>query len=215
MVSIQLLILILINVIFFFVLWLKNITTTTPLKYEVIAKSETAILGVAFTQYALTFVIENSNVLNKDATEFAQQLRYIDWLITTPLLLYTYWKLAKVDGYQGADFVWLFFADMVMMIFGIFAEFFAPNKTISFVLFIIGSLGYAYIFYEVTNIMEYFKTMNMTSRKNLGYFFLIGWFVYPIGFYLPFEGKNILYSIGDFINKGLYSIVLSNIINEE
>jgi sensory rhodopsin len=214
MISIQLLILILINVIFFFVLWLKNITTVKPLKYEVISKAETAILGVAFTQYALTFVIETSNVLNKDAQEFAQQLRYIDWLITTPLLLYTYWKLAKVDGYQGADFVWLFFADMVMMIFGILAEFFAPNKTISFVLFIIGSLGYVYIFYEITNIMEYFKTMNMTSKKNLGYFFLLGWLIYPIGFYLSFESKFILYSFGDFINKGLYSIALDNTLDE-
>lgn len=214
MVSIQLLILILINVIFFFVLWLKNITTIKPLKYEVISKAETAILGVAFTQYALTFVIENSNVLQKDATEFAQQLRYIDWLITTPLLLYTYWKLAKIDGYQGADFVWLFFADMVMMIFGIFAEFFAPNRTISFALFIIGSLGYVYIFYEITNIMEYFRTMQMTSKKNLGYFFLLGWLIYPIGFYLSFESKFTLYSFGDFINKGLYSIALGNVLDE-
>jgi bacteriorhodopsin len=137
MISSQLLITILINVVFFLVLLLKNVTTVTPLKYEVISKAEVAILGIALTQYALTFVLETSNVLQKDAYEFAQQLRYVDWLITTPLLLYTYWKLAKVEGYQGADFVWLFFADMVMMIFGIFAEFFAPNKTISFVLFII------------------------------------------------------------------------------
>jgi len=48
----------------------------------------------------------------------------------------------------------------------------------------------------------------MSNKSELGYFFLIGWMLYPIAFFLPFESKFILFSFADFINKGLYSIAL-------
>jgi len=206
-----LLILILINTVFFFVLLLKSLYQDTISKYEKIIRIDIAILAVAFTQYAMTFVIENSNVLDKDATEFAQQLRYVDWLITTPLLLYSFWKLAQIEGYNG-DFIWLLFADLAMMIFGIAAEFFNFNFKTKILLFSIGCLGYVYIFIEVLRIMNYLRSKSMNDKANVGYFFLIGWWIYPIGFFLPFDSKFTLYSFGDFINKGLYSIALTNVL---
>jgi sensory rhodopsin len=209
MISPLLTVLILINCIFFFTLFVKSIYQTVDSKYDAILRTDVAILGVAFTQYAMTFLIENSNVLSKDATEFAQQLRYVDWLITTPLLLYSYWKLAQIEGWSG-DFVWLLFADLVMMIFGIAAEFFNVSFKTKMILYTIGCLGYVYIFIEVLRIMNYFRNNNMSDKANLGYFFLIGWLIYPVGFFLPFESKFTLYSFGDFINKGLYSIALVN-----
>jgi sensory rhodopsin len=207
MISVELLIFIVINAVFFFTLWIKTLFKSVEKKYEMVEKAEMAILGIAFTQYVITFVIENSNVLEKDSEDFAQNLRYVDWLITTPLLLFTYWKLANLEGWNG-DFVWLFFADIAMMIFGIFAEFFAPNKKISILLYSIGCLAYVYIFIEIIRIMNFFNEKNQRDKANIGYFFLIGWLIYPIGFFLSFESKFILYSIGDFINKGLYSIAL-------
>lgn len=212
MISIELIIFILINALFFFVIWFKTLFRDVVKKYETIEKADMAILGIAFTQYAITFVIENSNVLEKDSIDFAQNLRYVDWLITTPLLLFTYWKLANLEGWTG-DFVWLFFADMLMMICGIFAEFFAPNKKISMLLYSIGCLGYVYIFIEIIRIMNFFNDKQQENKANIGYFFLIGWLIYPIGFFLPFESKFILYSIGDFSNKGLYSIALQNVMH--
>lgn len=209
MISPLLTVLILINCIFFFTLFVKSIYQTVDSKYDAILRTDVAILGVAFTQYAMTFLIENSNVLSKDATEFAQQLRYVDWLITTPLLLYSFWKLAQIEGWTG-DFVWLLFADLVMMIFGIAAEFFNFSFKTKIILYSIGCLGYVYIFIEVLRIMNYFRNNNMSDKANLGYFFLIGWWIYPVGFFLPFESKFTLYSFGDFINKGLYSIALVN-----
>jgi sensory rhodopsin len=211
MISSILITLVLINTVFFFTLLIKSFISNEQQKYSVVAKTELAILAIAFTQYAMTFIIENSNVLDKDATEFAQQLRYIDWLVTTPLLLFSYWKLANVDGWNG-DFVWLLFADLAMMIFGILAEFFSPNKKISILLFSLGCLAYGYIFIEIIRIMKFFNENGESDKGRLGYFFLIGWLVYPIGFFLPFNAKFILYSFGDFINKGLYSLALTEII---
>jgi len=207
MVSSLLTVLILINCIFFFTLFIKSVYQTVNPKYDGVIKADIAILGVAFTQYALTFLIENSDVLNKDSMEFAQQLRYVDWTVTTPFLLYSFWKLAEIEGYTG-DFGWLLFAVLVMMIFGILAEFFALNFKIKMILFTIGCLGYAYIFIEVLRIMSFFRSKSMSNKSELGYFFLIGWMLYPIAFFLPFESKFILFSFADFINKGLYSIAL-------
>jgi bacteriorhodopsin len=207
MVSSLLTVLIFINCIFFFTLFIKSVSQTVNPKYEGVIKADIAILGVAFTQYALTFLIENSNVLVKDSMEFAQQLRYVDWTVTTPFLLYSFWKLAEIEGYTG-DFGWLLFAVLVMMIFGILAEFFALNFKIKMILFTIGCLGYAYIFIEVLRIMSFFRSKSMSNKSELGYFFLIGWMLYPIAFFLPFESKFILFSFADFINKGLYSIAL-------
>ena len=211
MTSSLLTILILINTVFFFVLLLKSLYQDTISKYEKIIRIDIAILAVAFTQYAMTFIIENSNVLDSDAIEFAQQLRYIDWLITTPLLLYSFWKLAEIEGYTG-DFIWLLFADLAMMIFGIVAEFFNFSWKLKRFFYTLGCLGYVYIFIEVLRIMKFFNNNSMSEKANLGYYFLIGWIIYPIGFFLPFESKFILYSFGDFINKGLYSISLVNVL---
>ncbi len=212
MISPLLTVLILITTLFLFVLLIKSLYENVNSKYEKILRVDIAILGIAFTQYAMTFIIEQSNVLQKDATEFAQQLRYVDWLITTPLLLYSYWKLAEIEGWTG-DFVWLLFADLAMMIFGIAAEFFDFSKKTKLIFFSIGCLAYVYIFIETIRIMTFFNnqgTQNSKDKANLGYFFLLGWLMYPVGFFLPFEYKFTLYSFADFINKGLYSIALQN-----
>jgi len=214
MISIELLTLVLINTIFLFVLLVKTILSTEFKRFQSIRNAELAILAIAFTQYALTFIIENSNVLNKDANLFAQQLRYFDWLITTPLLLYTYWKLANIDGYKD-DFFLLFAMDVVMIVSGMVAELFVKDTMTKYIFFIIGGIAYGVIFWKVLEIMNFYSDKRETKKQRLGFYFLIGWMVYPLAFFLNDEFKFILYSIGDFINKGLYSISLNEIISDE
>jgi bacteriorhodopsin len=213
MISQELLVLVLINTIFFFVLLIKNLVSSEKDKYEQIKNAELAIFAIAFSQYGLTFIIENSNVLEKDSQLFAQQLRYFDWLITTPLLLFTYWKLAEVEGYEG-DFFILFAMDLVMIIAGMIAEIFITDKNIKLLLYLIGVVAYGIIFWKVLQIMNFFTDKGMKKEKNLGFFFLIFWNIYPLAFFLNDNAKFVIYSIGDFINKGIYSIYLGNIINE-
>lgn len=211
MVSSFLTILLLINIVFFFTLLVSNVFKETNSKFGSIQKAEGIILGIAFTQYAITFVIENSNVLPRDSATFAQDLRYIDWFVTTPLLLYTYWKLANVEGFESELFL-IIAADIIMIGFGVLGEVFATDETTRIICFSIGFLAYIYIVVQIIKIMNYFAGKNMKKHMNLGYFFLIGWIVYPIGFFLKDELKYSLYSIGDFINKGLYSVFLNELI---
>ena len=208
MISVALLAAVLINTVFLLVRLFILVNGEKDKKYEPVVKAEVAIISIAFTQYALTFIIENSNVLEKDSELFAQQLRYLDWLVTTPLLLYTFWKLANIYGYES-DFVLLVFADIIMILTGIVAEF-TTNKNLAIISYLIGMVAYGFIIWKVIDIMNFFEKEERIDAKNLGWFFIIGWTIYPIGFLLPSEPKYILFSIGDFINKGIYSIALSN-----
>jgi sensory rhodopsin len=208
MISVALLATVLINTVFLLVRLLVLVNVEKDKKFEAIVKAETAIISIAFTQYALTFIIENSNVLEKDSELFAQQLRYLDWLVTTPLLLYTFWKLANVYGYES-DFILLLFADIVMILAGIVAEF-TSNKTLAIISYLVGMIAYGIIIWKVVEIMNFFKKEERFDERNLGWFFILGWAIYPIAFILPTEPKYILFSIADFINKGIYSIVLSD-----
>jgi bacteriorhodopsin len=215
MISTELLVILLINAIFFLVLLIANIGKDENSKYGNVVKSEIVILGIAFTQYAITFVMENSNVLEKDSQEFAQQIRYIDWLVTTPLLLYTYWKLSSVDGYQS-DFYLLLVMDLVMIISGALSEIFVNHKTWKYILYGIGMVAYGIIVWKIIEIMKYYKDNSSIDKaeekSNLGYFFIFGWLIYPIGYFFKDNYKYIAYSFGDFINKGLYSLALQNTI---
>lgn len=211
MTSTFLTVLLLINIVFFFTLLVSNVYKDVDSKYSSIQKAEGAIFGIALTQYAITFVIENSNVLPVDSTTFAQDLRYVDWIVTTPLLLYTYWKLADIEGFE-TELFFIILADIVMIVFGALAEIFATDRKTRLICFGIGTLGYVYILIQVIRIMSYFNDKNMPKHANLGYFFIFGWALYPIGFFLGDEAKYSLYSIGDFINKGLYSLFLNELI---
>jgi bacteriorhodopsin len=208
MISVALLVAVLIYTIFLLVRLLILVNVEKDKKFESIVKAETAIISIAFTQYALTFVIENSNVLEKDSELFAQQLRYLDWLATTPLLLFTFWKLANVYGYES-DFILLLFVDIVMILAGIVAEF-TSNKKIATISYLVGVAAYGIIIWKVVEIMNFFKREERIDERNLGWFFIFGWAIYAIAFLLPAEPKYILFSVADFINKGIYSLVLSD-----
>lgn len=217
-VSFELNLTLLINAIFFLILLIANVVKNSETKYNSVAKAEIVILGIAFTQYTITFVMENSNVLEKDSQEFAQQIRYIDWLVTTPLLLYTYWKLSEIDGYKS-DFTLLLVMDLVMIVSGILSEIFVNHKTWKYVLYGIGMVAYGIIIWKIVEIMKYYNDSientnieKADSKMNLGYFFIFGWLVYPIGYFFNDNAKYLVYSFGDFINKGLYSLALNSVI---
>lgn len=218
MISSELTLTLLINALFFLVLLIANVVKSSEEKYNNVAKAEITILGIAFTQYAITFVMENSNVLEKDSQEFAQQIRYIDWLVTTPLLLYTYWKLSEVDGHKS-DFALLLIMDLVMIVSGILSEIFVSHKQWQLILYGIGMVAYGIIIWKIVEIMKYYNDSienanidKAESKMNLGYFFIFGWLVYPIGYFFNDNAKYLVYSFGDFINKGLYSLALNNVI---
>lgn len=165
-----------------------------------VQKASAAILGIACTQYAITTFIHRS------APKVAQELRYIDWVATTPLLLYTYWSLARRDDWDR-PFWPLALAVVAMIAMGYIAET-TGNKYV----FLVSMLPYLFILYEIRGIQKLFDGKGNRNASRLGHFFTVGWAVYPIAFYMPDAQKHVLYSVADFFNKAVYSIALQKLI---
>ena len=177
----------------------------TNIKHNInIQKASSSILSIASTQYAISLY------LYKRYPKIAEEIRYIDWLLTTPLLLFTYWKLAQNHGYKG-KFEYLGISVVLMVSFGYIAE---KNRN-SYTWFIMSIIPYLLILSEIMKIQKMFNKNGMNEYSSLGDFFIYGWSVYPLAFYASDKWKFILYSFGDFINKGVYSIMLYDILKKE
>lgn len=203
---------VLFNAVVIFVLLLASISKEEITKYEPIRNAQIAFLGISFMQYSLTFIVEASNVLDIQFPDFAQKFRYVSWLITTPLLLYSYWKLAKINGYKG-DFTILIFADLVMFICIILSEAIVKTGPISWVLDFISVAAYGIIFWKVLEIRNFFRENDKYDMANLGIFFLGPWILYLFGVIASNDVKYLIYTLADFINKFLYGRALNDIID--
>jgi bacteriorhodopsin len=190
------------NTIAFIALLIHELKINYP-KHIEIQKASTAILGIAATQYSI------STFLYDRYPDIAEEIRYIDWGLTTPFLLFTYWKLANTHGYQS-NFTYLAAAVLFMVALGYVAE-----TEIGYKSFILSFIPYLYILYEITQMQTMYRDKNMPEYESLGNFFIYGWAIYPLAFYAPMSYKYIIYSIGDFVNKGMYSIMLYKLLEKE
>jgi hypothetical protein len=190
----------------------KSISTYEFIKYEKVRAAQLVFLGLSFMQSALTFVVEISDVLNYKSLDFAQYFRYVSWLITTPLVLYTYYQLAKVNGYKG-DFTIIIFANLVMFLSIIISEAVFKSGPIAKALDIVSFIAYGIIFWKIIEIRSFFKSKGLYKMARLGLFFLVSWPLYLIGVLLEGDLKYIAYTISDFINKFLYGLALNSVID--
>jgi bacteriorhodopsin len=148
--------------------------------------------------------------------------RYIDWLITVPLLMVEfYFILSAVTKVSGAIFWRLILGSLVMLIGGYLGEAGHMNLILAF---IIGMAGWLYILYEVflgeaskvnaksapPAVQSAFKTMRMIVT--------FGWAIYPVGYFVAyFVGNspedsmnflNITYNLADVLNKIAFGLVI-------
>ncbi len=203
---------ILVNAVVILILLLKSITTYEFTKYEKVRASQLVFLGIGFTQYALTFIVEVSNVLDTKYPDFAQKFRYMSWIITTPLILYTYFQLAEVNGYEG-DFTILLFADLIMFLSIIASEAIFISGPIADILDFISIVAFGVIFWKIIEIRNFLKKIGKYKMARLGLFFLISWPLYLVGVLTNGTLKYLIYTFADFINKFLYGMALNTVID--
>ena len=148
--------------------------------------------------------------------------RYIDWLITVPLLMIEFWLILKAVGAQvgSGSFLRLLVGTLVMLIGGYAGETGMVDVTMGFV---IGIIGWAVIIYEIFA-GEAGKAAGSASESVQGAFsamrliVLVGWIIYPIGYVLGVmmgsadeNTLNIVYNLADFVNKILFGLVIWNL----
>ena len=148
--------------------------------------------------------------------------RYIDWLITVPLLMVEFFLiLAAITKVPSGVFWRLLLGSIVMLVGGYMGE---AGYMGVWPGFLIGMGGWAFIVYEIyagqagkinaasapASVQSAFKLM-----RNI---VLVGWAIYPLGYFLgyltggePSESANMLnvvYNFADVVNKIAFGVII-------
>ena len=178
----------------------------------------------AILYWQMKDVVSFPGLTDVAAIESTMPLRYIDWILTTPLLLLEFGIIASLAGAPKGTTYRLVLADLVMIITGYFGEVGQPGTVGNYVNFIISSLAWVWIAYTIWNIKPTKGTAAMKkSIETMKKFVIIGWAIYPIGTalqeLLEISGSDaqaielavcvaaIIYVFADVINKVGFGIV--------
>ena len=144
-------------------------------------------------------------------------LRYVDWLITVPLQIVEFYLiLTAVTKVRTSLFWQLLIASLVMLVFGFFGE---ANLMGRMLAFSIGMLGWFAVLYLIF-FGEAAKVNDLSGNSSGQFAFkalrlvvLVGWAIYPLGYYLNGPGNepqltNIVYNFADLVNKAAFGLVI-------
>lgn len=169
---------------------------------------------------------------NLDTGESPVFFRYVDWILTVPLMCVEFYLITKKAGAKEGLLWKLIFASVVMLITGYIGEAIYGKERESWVWGLISGFAYFYIVYliwfgEVAKLAKNAGTAVSSAVKSLGWFVLVGWAIYPIGYiagtagglfgFRVFEGlsMDIIYNIGDAINKIGFGLVIYSLAQSD
>ena len=153
--------------------------------------------------------------------------RYIDWILTVPLMCVEFYLLTKPFGAKGSTLFKLIVASIWMLVTGYIGE--AAILGGGSVLWgFISTIGYLYIVYEVFagDIRKLSQASDSPELKQamflLGIFITLGWSIYPIGYMTMADNwlagafdMNITYNLADAINKIGFGLVVYSVAKAE
>ena len=146
--------------------------------------------------------------------------RYIDWLLTVPLLIVEFYLILKaVTTVRAAIFYKLLIGSVIMLVAGYMGE---AGLAPVLPAFIVGMAAWLYIIYEIFA-GETAKANSasgneaaQTAYSAMKWIVTIGWVIYPAGYYLGYltgggvdaSSLNLIYNLADFVNKILFGLVI-------
>jgi bacteriorhodopsin len=138
--------------------------------------------------------------------------RYIDWFLTVPLQIIEFYLILSIaNKVPKTLFYKLLVSSILMLLFGFLGETGLIDRTVGFVL---GTIPWLYILYEIFY-GEASRYSNQTKDKTVKFTFnalkwivTIGWSIYPIGYLLEKSNMNLVYNIGDLVNKILFALLI-------
>jgi len=151
--------------------------------------------------------------------------RYVDWILTVPLMCVEFYLITKKAGAKIGLLWRLIAASVFMLVTGYIGEAIYPTEKQSWIWGFISSLGYLYIAYliwfgEVAKLAKTAGPAVAKANRALAWFVLVGWAIYPIGYIAGTEGglfgmkifsglsMDIIYNIGDAVNKIGFGLVI-------
>jgi bacteriorhodopsin len=207
-----------------------GLTIPIPENYLIYSDLLKIELGVQFIEllFYIWLVVKIKSISNITI------YRYVDWFITTPIMLFTLIVFLYHDGnkLKVKDFVTsnktniiiIVILNALMLMFGLLGELGILSITTSVTL---GFVPFAYYFWYIyktyihgaengiengiENGMENGvknSIISLNTKKYIFYYFLIFWSIYGICAYLPYNQKNLGYTILDLFAKNVFGILI-------
>lgn len=186
---------------------------TKTLKYSLI--SETCVNVIAGLTYSYIMKLLESGDLSLNKVT---PIRYIDWFLTTPLLILSFVLYAnhydnkvrreedpnyvnKAPNYKGLAYV--IPLNIMMLLFGYLGE---TGKISSKYGLIWGFVAYVGLFIGIYE--EYVKNNKSANIKGVYWIFAFIWALYGVAYMLDTKWKNITYNFLDIIAKAGFGILI-------
>ena len=145
--------------------------------------------------------------------------RYVDWLITMPLLTIQFYLVLSAVKKVSPILFWKFLIAPLAMVLGCYVG--EAGYISSFLGFVIWMVGWIYILYEIFpgEVGRLFaKSTNnelVTAFGKMRMIVTIGWTIYPLGYVFGYltggidsNTLNVIYNFADFINKIAFGLVI-------
>ena len=186
----------------------------------VVAGIYTAVAAFMYWQMHLTVGL-NGDI--EQLLAMPTHVRYIDWIVTTPLILVTIGLLLQLQERRLSLLGIVVAVDILMIVFGYFGEIFSGMEFKQFeawTMFGLSFISYLMLLYLLTQFFgEAAQDKAAPVKRAFKYmvlFIVIGWMVYPLGFILGLVSdaevakvlRELVYNIADIINKVGLGIVV-------
>jgi bacteriorhodopsin len=147
--------------------------------------------------------------------------RYVDWVLTVPLMCLEFYLILKVAGAKKSLLWRLVFLSVVMLVTGYIGE--AVDRDNAALWGFISGLAYFVIVYDIwfgeaAKLAKAAGGDVLSAHKILCWFVLVGWAIYPLGYMWGTEGWytsivgsgsiDVAYNIADAINKIGFGLVI-------
>jgi len=150
--------------------------------------------------------------------------RYVDWILTVPLMCVEFFLILKVAGAKRSLMWRLILLSVIMLVTGYLGE--AVYRDAAWLWGLISGIAYFIIVYEIwlgtaKKLAVQAGGPVLQAHKMLCWFVLVGWAIYPLGYMAGtpgwYEGifgglsMDVVYNIGDAINKIGFGLVVYNL----
>ncbi|HBD23904.1 MAG TPA: biphenyl 2,3-dioxygenase [Oceanospirillaceae bacterium] len=147
------------------------------------------------------------------------EFRYIDWLLTVPLLMVEFYLIMSAVGKVPGRVFWnLLVGTTIMLLFGYAGEIGMMNVLIAFIL---SMAAWLYVIWyiikgEASQVNASLANEHVQKAyRTMTFLVTVGWAIYPLGYFLGYLGggadpgtMNLVYNLADFWNKIGFGIVI-------
>ena len=199
--------------------------SAVPVEYQSSVATSAVYCFMASLMYAYMNFKFGLGTDTLKAGQYPTVLRYIDWIVTTPLIVLKFPQLLGNDAKGSSIATLVIVADMFMILFGYIGET-AINASksldfnlIGFAMFGVSMLAWMFILFVLYSTVTEASVDKLDPIKKglskLKLFILVGWAIYPLGYLITLFSNNpdlrlwreLIYNIADLFNKVGFGMV--------